>query len=1616
MAPDDTAADSLESAKARRLAEVKALIDAHLAADERAVMARFTDVYYGQLDPEDVIARSAEDLYGMARSQFAFARTRTPGAPKLRVFNATLEESGFAARHTVVEIVNDDMPFLVDSATMEINRQGLTLHLIIHPIFAVKRDAAGNLLDVQTRQQQPDWPRESLMHVEVDRLADPAARSALAAGIERVLGDVRAAVVDWKPMVAKLRDVIRELDTAPPPVPREELAESRAFLQWLTEDHMLLLGYRCQDLVERSGELELVRVDGSGLGVLRDAPRPSDTTGVSASFATVPREARSLASAPSPLLLVTKATSRSTVHRPGYVDYVGVKRFSADGRVIGEHRFVGLFTSVAYRTAVADVPLVRGKVRQVIERAGLAPTSHLGKALTHILESYPRDELFQMSVDELAEIANGILQLGERQRFRLFVRRDAFDRFVSCLIFVPRENYTTELRRKFQKILLEAFDGSAAEFDVLLTDAALARIHITVRTTPGRIPPYDRRALETKLAAAARRWEDALRDELNAGTDEAVAAPLARRYINGFPAAYREATDPRTAVEDLQRLDALTPGGLAFKLYRPANSEPRRLGFKVYHDGSEIPLSDSLPMLEKMGVRVLAEHPYEITPESTPDHGGSLWIHDFELETAEEHADIEALAPLFEDTYARVFGGSVESDDFNRLVLRAGLGADEIVVLRAYARYLRQINFSLSQSYVEATLAAHPRIAYLLLRLFKLRFSPTERDDGAAASQVRAIEQALEKVPNASEDRVLREYLALMQATLRTNYWRTGKGASGAAGPRREFLSFKFDPVRIPELPEPRPMFEIFVYSPRFEGVHLRGGKVARGGLRWSDRPEDFRTEVLGLVKAQMVKNTVIVPVGSKGGFVLKKAPLPSDRDAYLKEGIACYQDYLRGLLDLTDNRVDGAIVPPPAVERHDGDDPYLVVAADKGTASFSDYANAVSAEYGHWLGDAFASGGSVGYDHKKMGITARGAWESVKRHFRELGVDVQTTAFTCVGVGDMSGDVFGNGMLRSRHTRLVAAFDHRHVFIDPAPDAEKSFVERERLFALPRSSWADYDTKLISAGGGVWSRQEKSIPVSPQAQQALGIEAAQLTPAELMSAILKAPVDLLYNGGIGTYVKAHEESHADVGDRANDALRVNGRDLRCKAVGEGGNLGFTQRGRIEAALAGVRLYTDAIDNSAGVDTSDHEVNLKILLGAAIAAGRLTESDRNTLLADMTDEVGRLVLEDNYYQTQALSVGGHTARRLLEQQQRFIRFLEKEGRLNRALEFLPDDETIAERRAAGQALTAPERAVLLAYAKMWLYDALLASDLPEDPWARRALAHYFPERLRKPYAQDIERHPLLREIIATRLTNTVVNRVGSTFVHQAGSATGAAPAQIVRAFLLVREIFDLNATWSAIEALDNQVADDTQSRMLIELGRRTGRATAWFLRSRRLAEPMGDVIERFGSAAKALRQVIADAPPAAPWRAAIEPLRQELVSQRVPEALAMEVAIAGTLLAALDLAEVAETAKQPLPAVAATYFALGETLGLARLRTQVAALPAEGYWQLLAKTAISDDLAGLQRELTADALSAGGLPAWQQAQAPALERAKRMLAEFAENKQADLAMLSVALRELRQLA
>jgi glutamate dehydrogenase len=1593
-----------------RLEEVVQLIRAKVAAESADELAAFARQYFGQVDPEDLAERQVADLYGAALSHWSFARKREAGRAKLRVFNPTIAEHGWQSTHTIIEIVNDDMPFLVDSVTMEVNRNGLTLHLIIHPLVAVRRGDDGVLQGLAGEGGASSAARrESFIHVEVDRVPEPARLEALAADLTRVLGDVRLAVVDWKKMQERVLDIVRGLDERAPPIPPQELAEGQAFLRWLADNHFTFLGCRSHELDKVDGEDVLKIVPDSSLGILRDGPTPS----ANAAFAALPPEVRAHARRPD-LLVVTKSTSRSTVHRPGHLDYVAVKRFDDAGQVCGEDRFLGLFTSTAYSANPAEIPLLRRKVADVVERAGLAAGSHSGKALINILETYPRDELFQTSDDELLHTATGILHLGERQRFRLFVRRDPFERFLSCLIYAPRENYTTELRQKWQDILMREFNGISSEFNVHLSESVLARIHITVRTKPGSIPPFDVREVEQRLVAAARRWDDDLKSALIELAGEARGNELLRRFGGAFPAGYRDEFAARAAVHDIELMAQLSDAQpLGMNLYRPLEAPPGMLRFKLLRRGEPLTLSASLPMLEHLGMRVLDEHPHRLAPQGA----APIWIHDFGLQSAIGDADIEvdALRPVFEEAFGAVLNGEVENDDFNRLVLAARLPAHEIVVLRAYAKYMRQIGFALSQSFIESTLVGNGPIARALVELFKLRFDPAQA--AGADDKVREIEAALEQVANLSEDRVLRQYLALILATTRTSFWRRD-----AAGKRRSFVSFKFDSPKVPDLPAPKPMFEIFVYSTRFEGVHLRGGRVARGGLRWSDRPEDFRTEVLGLVKAQMVKNTVIVPVGSKGGFVLKRAPAASDRDAFMREGVACYQDYLRGLLDITDNRVGDAIVPPPQVRRHDEDDPYLVVAADKGTATFSDYANGISKEYGFWLGDAFASGGSVGYDHKVMGITARGAWESVKRHFREMGIDTQSTEFTVAGIGDMSGDVFGNGMLLSPHILLVAAFDHRHIFLDPSPDAAKSFVERERLFKLPRSSWADYDARLISEGGGIHARSAKSIPITAQVKQALDIKADALTPTELVNAILKAPVALIYNGGIGTYVKATSESHAQVGDRANDALRVNGRELRCKVFAEGGNLGCTQLGRIEYALAGGRINTDAIDNSAGVDTSDHEVNIKILLGLPVTEGELTEKQRNALLPEMTDDVAALVLRDNIFQTQVLSVTGRIAPQLLDAQTRFMQYLEKAGRLNRAIEYLPSDEELAERRAQGQGLASPERAVLLAYSKIWLYDELLASPLPDDPWVATALARYFPALLREKFASYMPRHPLRREIIATHVTNSTINRVGSTFVHRLAETTGARAFEIVRAYLMSREIFGMVPLWLAIEALDNQVDDEVQSSMLIDTSRQLERGTMWFLRSRRLTEDMAATIEHFKPNVDALSARLAQLLDAEE-RSRVDAAMAHYVAKGVPHELAERVVTFGTLYATLDIAEIAGSARWPVELVAAIYFDLANRLGMPWLRDRIAALPGDQHWQALAKGAMQDDLSGLQRSITGAVLAGGGesespaalVEAWQASNGRTLERAAQLLGELRAVAAPDAAMLAVALRELRAL-
>jgi glutamate dehydrogenase len=1320
--------------------------------------------------------------------------------------------------------------------------------------------------------------------------------------------------------------------------------------------------------------------------------------------------------------VLTKANSRATVHRPGYLDYIAVKKFDAAGKVVGERRFVGLYTSSAYHADPQTIPLLRQKVERIVARAGFRPSSHAHKNLLSVLHLYPRDELFQVEEESLFETALGVLQLGDRRKTRVFIRRDVFGRFYSCLIYLPRENYNTDVRVRIQEILKKHLGGTSAEFTVQLSDAVLARIHMLVRTSPKVSLRYDARAIEAEIAQATRRWEDDFKGALVESVGEEKAVTLFRAFGGAFPVAYRDQVAARTAVRDVQFIDRLTTEEpYAVSLYRPIEGDDRTLRLRVYRLGTPLPLSASLPVLENMGFEVLDEGNFEIRREAAPP----VYLHDFGMRSQRPIADVEAVKPLTEEALRRIARAEIESDGFNRLTPGAALGADDVNVLRAYAKYLKQTGFTFSQAYMEQTLASHPQIATKLSALFQARFSPEHAANREALekSLVDEIKASLDAVPNADDDRILRRFFYLIRSTLRTNHW-----VRDANGARKPFLSFKFDSAQVPELPDPRPLFEVWVYSTKFEAIHLRGGKVARGGLRWSDRPEDFRTEILGLMKAQMVKNAVIVPVGSKGGFILKGAPPAAQREAYLQYGVECYKNFLRGALDITDNLVAGKVVPPKDVVRHDPDDPYFVVAADKGTATFSDIANGISAEYGFWLGDAFASGGSVGYDHKKMGITAKGAWESVKRHFREMGVDTQSQDFTVAGIGDMSGDVFGNGLLLSRHIRLVAAFDHRHIFLDPDPDTAASYAERERLFNLPRSSWEDYNKSLISAGGGVHPRSAKTIAITPQVKAVLGITADEATPQELLKAILKAPVDLLYNGGIGTYVKATSQSHLEAGDRANDPIRVNGADLRCKVVAEGGNLGFTQLGRVEYAQkgaggAGGRINTDAIDNSAGVDCSDHEVNIKILLGLVTGEGELTEKQRNNVLAEMTDEVGNLVLADNYYQTQSLAVSGVRADKMLDAQAAFIRALEKTGKLNRAVEFLPSDDEIAERRLANQGLTSPERAVLLAYSKMALFEALLGSQLIDDPYVAQALVGYFPKLLRERYSGYMPRHPLRREITATVVANTMINRTGNVFVHRMQEETGATAEEVTRAFILVRDIFGMDASWREIDALDNKVPAALQSEMLIDAGGLVLRATLWFLRRRRERLPIAEVVAIFQPAVAALGARV-PAVLSGGDRAAWEAYVARLTGKGVPDALAGRLASLDALYAALDITEIAVEQKRDPGVLANLYFALVGDLELRWFREKINQLPTQTTWQALARNALRDDLSAQQRALTMavakmspDSSDPGPmLAAWKARYAPALTRMTGMIEELKRGGSLDLAVLSVLLRELRSLA
>ncbi|MGV2921339.1 NAD-glutamate dehydrogenase [Streptomyces alfalfae] len=1551
------------------------------ATPDQDTALAFLQRYYLHTAPEDLADRDPVDVFGAAFSHYRLAESRPQGTANVRVHTPTVEENGWTCSHSVVEVVTDDMPFLVDSVTNELSRQGRGIHVVIHPQVVVRRDVTGKLLEVLTGDLGGERPHDALVeswiHVEMDRETDRADLKQITADLLRILSDVRETVEDWEKMRDAALRIADELPAEPAAgdLPDQEVEEARELLRWLADNHFTFLGFREYDLTEDDS---LAAVPGTGLGILRADPQhdSDDHHPVSPSFNRLPADARAKAREHR-LLVLTKANSRATVHRPSYLDYVGVKKFDAEGNVVGERRFLGLFSSAAYTESVRRVPVIRRKVQEVLKGAGFSANSHDGRDLLQILETYPRDELFQTPADELRAIVTSVLYLQERRRLRLYLRKDEYGRYYSALVYLPRDRYTTGVRLRIIDILKEELNGASVDFTAWNTESILSRIHFVVRVPKGAEVPdlsdADIERIEGRLVDAARSWADGFAEALTAECGEERAAELIRRYGHAFPEGYKADHTPRAAVADLQHLEQLVQGGkdFALSLYEPVGAAPGERRFKIYRSGGQVSLSAVLPVLQRLGVEVTDERPYELRCADRTH----AWIYDFGLRMPKaQGGNGDYLGDdgrdRFQEAFAAAWTGEAEVDGFNSLVLRAGLGWRQAMVLRAYAKYLRQAGSTFSQDYMEDTLRNNVHTTRLLVSLFEARMSPERQRAGTELTDglLEELDGALDQVASLDEDRILRSFLTVIKATLRTNFFQKTE-----SGEPHSYVSMKFDPQAIPDLPAPRPAYEIWVYSPRVEGVHLRFGKVARGGLRWSDRREDFRTEILGLVKAQMVKNTVIVPVGAKGGFVAKQLPDPSvDRDAWLAEGVACYKTFISALLDITDNLVAGEVVPPADVVRHDEDDTYLVVAADKGTATFSDIANQVAESYDFWLGDAFASGGSAGYDHKGMGITARGAWESVKRHFRELGTDTQSEDFTVVGVGDMSGDVFGNGMLLSEHIRLVAAFDHRHIFIDPQPDAATSYAERRRLFDLPRSSWADYDKELLSAGGGVFPRSAKAIQLNGHIRKALGIEGntAKMTPADLMKAILQAPVDLLWNGGIGTYVKATAETNADVGDKANDAIRVNGADLRVKVVGEGGNLGLTQLGRIEFGRDGGRVNTDAIDNSAGVDTSDHEVNIKILLNSVVANGDMTVKQRNKLLAEMTDEVGHLVLRNNYAQNTALANAVAQSPSLLHAHQRFMRRLGKQGHLDRSLEFLPNDRQIRELLNSGRGLSQPELAVLLAYTKITAADELIQTTLPDDAYLQRLLHAYFPKALHERFPEQVDGHALRREIVTTVLVNDTVNTGGSTFLHRLREETGASLEEIVRAQLAAREIFGLSKVWDAVEALDNVVAADVQTRIRLHSRRLVERGARWLLNNRPQPLQLAETIDFFG---EGVARVWDELPRLlrgsdAEW---YQGIRDELTGAGVPEDLAQRVAGFSSAFPALDIVAVADrTGKEPM-AVAEVYYDLADRLRITQLMDRIIELPRADRWQSMARASIREDLYAAHAALTADVLAAG---------------------------------------------
>jgi len=1572
----------------------------------------FSRHFYAAAPIQELQRKRIDDLYGMTVGLWHFLRVLPEHKPRIRVFNPRFEDQGWQSTHTVVEVLAPDCAFLVDTVMMEVVRRGVSIHSVMNNVLRVQRNAQGEMVsfDFNIRGAEGEeldvTDKEALIHIEIDRLPDDALVGDITLSLQEALRELSCAVDDFAVMQARtfeLRDELLELENN---LGEASLQEVKGFLAWLVQNHFTFLAMQEYKVQDQQGTPHLVAVPETGLGVARICSRLDLLEPDGGPLVHDDK-----------LIVFGKSGSRSRWHRPVYMDFIGIRKCDEQGRVIGEYRWLGLYTSLVFNNSPRNFPIIGHKLRQVIIGSGLEPTGHDGKRLMQILETFPREELFQTSTEELLKTAVGILHIQERRRLRLFARRGHFGRFLSFLIYTPRDGYSTVQREAFQKVLYEYVDVEDMEFNTYFTESTLARLYIVLKVKADSALDFDVKEVERRLIELARSWADRLYETLIESVGEDRAGMMQSAYADAFSLSYREEFSTRTAVTDIDHIERLNPEHpLEVSFYRSLEDDARALRFKLYRLDKNIPLSDVLPMLEHLGLRVLSGRPYRVQKQGT----ATIWVYDFSVRYfGDAIIDVEKMKSKFQDAFISTWYGLAENDSFNRLVLSVGLDWREVAMLRAYARYFKQTGFAFSQTYIKDALVNHPEVTRLLVDFFELRFALNQTASETAEGDLcnRILEQ-LEQVASLDEDRILRRYLDMIKGSLRTNFYQRD-----AAGNAKPYISIKLSPKSIPDLPRPLPVYEIFVYSPQVEGVHLRGGKVARGGLRWSDRREDFRTEVLGLVKAQQVKNAVIVPVGAKGGFYPKQLSKTGSRDEFMAQGIESYKTFVRGLLDITDNLQGSEVVPPQGVVRKDEDDPYLVVAADKGTATFSDIANSLSAEYGFWLGDAFASGGSVGYDHKKMGITARGAWVSVQRHFRELGINVQTTPVTLIGIGDMSGDVFGNGLLQSRTLQLVAAFNHLHVFIDPNPDPETGFKERERLFNLPRSSWSDYNADLISAGGGVFSRAAKSIRISQQMKDRFDIKVDALTPTELISALLTAPVDLIWNGGIGTYIKSSKELNSDVGDKANDGLRVNGCDIRARVIGEGGNLGMTQLGRIEYGLNGGLSNTDFIDNAGGVDCSDHEVNIKILLNDVVQNGDMTMKQRNELLVQMTDEVAALVLNHNYRQTQALSVARSETIYRMGEYQRYIHALVAEGKLDRELEYIPGDEELHERIVSGKGLMRPELATLLSYTKAILKDELTHSNMPDDDDICHEIERGFPHLLVEKFRDAVYAHKLRREIVATQVASSMVDFMGITFVHRMKDASGASLPDIARAFIVARDVFDLEKWWHQIEELDYRIEASEQIEMMRMLIRLMRRATRWFLRNNRCGVNVHESIARFRNGV----QAVIDSFPAVlsgPRREVWERRHNRYVEKGVPSTLATFIAGADSLLPVLGIIQAAELTGHPVAEVAATYFAVGSHLDLYWFNEEINALNIENHWQALAREAYRDDLDWQQRTLTVGVLQLAAdahtvedrVAVWAEAHNTMITRWKSMLSEFHAMDVKEFSMYGVALRELMDLA